>query len=235
MKTAPVKLKNIFVYPFNSKEELIKDTSECKKILIAVNAEKILKEKDAKLIEIINNNIGYADGTGAVMAVKQKGAADAVKIPGVELWLDIIKAFRETKSFFLIGSTDNVINRTVKKLKSDFPGINISGFRNGYLKSEVEREMLFGELTDKKPDIVFVAMGSPKQEYFMQELCTRHPAMYMGLGGSFDIYCGNKKRAPAIFIKTGFEWMYRLIKEPTRFKRQVVLVKFFILLVLKKI
>lgn len=227
------KIRNLHVYGFRSKNELIDFAVEEKKILVAINAEKILKD-DEKLVHIINNNIGYCDGIGAVKALKQKGFKKAIKIPGVELWLDIIRKKYKEKNFYIIGSTEDVIEKCQQKLKINFPGINILGYRSGYF-NEQEIEKLKEDLIKLKPDIVFVAMGSPKQEFFMTELLNIHPALYMGLGGSFDVYVEKVKRAPKFFIALGLEWMYRLIKQPTRIKRQIVLIKFFFLLLFKKI
>lgn len=196
-----------------------------------MNAEKILKE-DHKLRNIVNQNIGYPDGVGAVLALKQKGL-NTIKIPGSEFWIDIIKYFYREKSFFLLGSTNEIIKNTVYKLKIEYPNINIVGYRNGYLK-DGHKEKLVQELHEKKPDIVFVAQGSPRQEFLMDELIKEHPALYIGLGGSFDIYSGAKKRAPNIFLDLQLEWFYRLLKEPTRISRQLIYIKFMILLKLRK-
>lgn len=217
---------------FKSKEEFLDQIKNEKKILIAMNAEKILK-KDEKLREIINNNIGYPDGVGAVMALKQKGL-DAVKIPGSEFWLDIINRYQNEKSFYLIGSTQEVIDNTVKKLKLQYPNLNILGHRDGFIDEEA-KEKLKRTLQNLKPDVIYVAQGSPRQEILMNELIKLHPALYMGLGGSFDIYGGDKKRAPKIFLDLHLEWLYRLLKEPTRFGRQLVLAKFLFLLKLGKL
>jgi len=227
-----VKLRDIYVYAFPSRSVLLDFIKNEKKILVAVNAEKILNNNQ-KLHKIINENIAYSDGVGAVMAIKQKGL-ETVKIPGAEFWLDIIKKFEQEKSFYLVGSSSEVINQTVEKLKQDFPSIKIVGFRDGFLKSS-DKEQLKNDLKEKQPDVVFVAQGSPRQEYLMDELLEEYPALYMGLGGSFDVYCGEKKRAPSLFIKYKLEWFYRLLKEPTRIGRQSVLVKFIFLLRMKKI
>lgn len=225
-------VNNIKINSFKSKDEFLELIKNEKNILVAINAEKILK-KDEQLKSIINNNIGYPDGIGAVMALKQKGL-NAVKIPGSEFWLDIINKFQNKKSFYFVGSTQEVIDNTVKKLKNEFPDINILGHRDGFI-NENQKEELKQTLTELKPDVVFVAQGSPRQEFLMNELIAIHPALYMGLGGSFDIYGGDKKRAPKIFLDLHLEWLYRLLKEPTRFGRQLVLAKFLILLKLGKL
>ena len=217
---------------FKSKDEFLDQLKNEKKILVAMNAEKILKQND-KLREIINANIGYPDGVGAVMALKQKGV-DAVKIPGSEFWLDIIERYKDEKSFYLIGTTQKVIYNTVEKLKKEYPSIHILGYRDGFIDDEAKK-LLKKTLQELKPDVVYVAQGTPRQEFLMEELINIHPALYMGLGGSFDIYGGDKKRAPKMFLDLRLEWLYRLLKEPTRFGRQIVLAKFLILLKMGKL
>ncbi len=227
-----INLRNINVYAFSDRDVFLDYIKDKYKILIAINAEKILKD-EPKLQKIINENIAYPDGVGAVMALKQKGL-NAVKIPGAEFWLDIVNRFYKEKSFYLLGASQEVIEKTVNKLKSEYQNINITGYRNGFLK-EGDKARLITELKRKKPDIVFIAQGSPRQEYLMDKLIKIHPALYMGLGGSFDVYCGLKQRAPKIFLKFNLEWLYRLLKEPTRFKRQIKLFKFLVLLKLGKL
>ena len=227
-----VKVKNIIVYAFPNKKVFLDYIEKEHKILVAINAEKILNY-NTELHRIINENVAYADGYGAVMALKKKGL-EAVKIPGAEFWLDIVKEFHKAKSFYLLGASQEVIEKTVIKLKSQYPTINIVGYRNGFLNDN-DKEDIIIELREKKPDIVFVAQGSPRQEYLMDELMKVHPALYMGLGGSFDVYCGLKRRAPQFFLDSNLEWFYRLLKEPTRFSRQLVLIKFMILLKTKRL
>jgi len=225
-------LSNIKTYAFKNRNELLDFIADKKQILIAINAEKIMK-KDIRLKNIINKNIGYADGSGAVFALRQKGL-ESTKIAGAELWFDIIKKFSHDKSFYILGATEDIIEKTVNKLRFDYPHINIVGYRDGFLDDE-DKKNLIKELKDKKPSIVFIAQGSPRQEFLMDDLMEVYPALYMGLGGSFDVYTGLKKRAPKVFINLNLEWLYRLIKEPTRVSRQLVLVKFIFLLIAKKI
>lgn len=217
-----------------SRKELMRYALEKKSILVAINAEKILHATDESR-SIINRNVGYPDGIGAVWALRKKGCVDVVKIPGCELWLDLIKELENSKTFYLIGGSEEVIQATVKKLKNEFPAINILNFRNGYLKTEAERKNLIIDIVETKPDVVFVAMGSPKQELLMEEMHRSHPALYQGLGGSFDVYTGTVKRAPNWWVKNNLEWAYRLVKQPSRIKRQIHLIRFFILLKLGKL
>jgi UDP-N-acetyl-D-mannosaminouronate:lipid I N-acetyl-D-mannosaminouronosyltransferase len=224
-------INNYKINAFQSKEEFLEQIINEKKILIAMNAEKIVK-KDKTLIDIVNNNIGYPDGFGAVIALRRNGLK-SIKIAGSEFWLEIIQKFYKTKSFYLIGSTSEIIEKTIIKLKKEYPNINIIGYQNGFLK-DGDKEKLITNLQKKQPDIIFVAQGSPKQELLMNDLNRAYSALYMGLGGSFDIYGGNKKRAPLFFLKFELEWFYRLLQEPTRIGRQLALIKFFILMTKQK-
>ncbi len=218
-------IRNYKINAFTSKNIFLENIKDSKKILIAMNAEKIMK-KDKRLKKIINNNIGYTDGFGAVLALRAKGLK-TVKLPGSELWLDIIQRFEQHKTFYFIGSTSSVIRNTIKKLKREFPHIKIIGYQDGYFKDN-DKEELIENLKTLKPDVIFVAQGSPRQEFLMDELIKHHEALYMGLGGSFDIYGGEKRRAPKLFLKLELEWLYRLLKEPTRVGRQFALIKFLI-------
>lgn len=219
-------INGIRVFSFSSPDELIDYVEKEKKSLIAINADKILHATE-QTRNLINKNIGYPDGIGAVKALRKKGFKNAVKIPGVELWHEIVKRFYQSKTFFLVGGTEEVITKTTKKLKTEFQGINIIGYRNGYIKTEEEQQELIQTIDNLKPDIVFVAMGSPKQELLMQELQQHHPAIYQGLGGSFDVYVGNVKRAPSWWVNNNLEGAYRLLMQPYKIKRYIKALPFW--------
>lgn len=229
-----VTINGVEVFPFSSREQLMDYVDKNKSILIAINAEKVMNATD-QTRAIINSNIGYCDGVGAVWALRQKGAKNVEKIPGCELWLDIINRYHNDKSFYLIGGRQEVIDATVKKLKQDFPGLNLVGYRNGYLKSDDERNALIDDVAQKKPDVVFVAMGSPKQELLMGDMQQRHKAIYQGLGGSFDVYTGHAQRAPKWWLDHNLEFAYRFFKNPKRIKRQAPILKLAIKLLFRKI
>jgi UDP-N-acetyl-D-mannosaminouronate:lipid I N-acetyl-D-mannosaminouronosyltransferase len=227
-------INGIKIYNFSSRDALIEYAFLEKKSLIAINAEKILHADD-QMRRMINKNIGYCDGIGTVWALKKKGFKDAVKIPGCELWLDLIRSSFHEKSFYLVGGRQEVIDRTAAKLKIEFPGIRIINFRNGYFSCESVKNALLDDVKASHPDVIFVAIGSPKQELLMEEMHRLHPAVYQGLGGSFDVYIGAVQRAPAWWINNNLEWAYRLIRKPSRIRRQIHLVRFLLLLLLKKI
>ena len=220
-----VVLNGVTVTVFSGVDELLEFVNNKNGILVAVNAEKIIN-RDHRIKEIINNNIGYLDGAGPVLAARRKGISDACKIPGCELWLELVKRSYHSRSFYLLGSTGSIIEETARQLHKDFPGISIVGYHDGYLTTDKLKSDVITDIISKKPDVVFVAMGSPKQELFMAELQELHPALYMGLGGSFDIYAGNVKRAPRWWIDHNLEFAYRLFKQPKRIRRQIHLLRF---------
>ena len=232
-KSNRVELNGIEVYPFTSFKEIIDFADKEKGLLVAVNAEKVTKATN-ETRNIINSNIGYADGAGVMVAMKRKGHENVIRIPGCELWLEIIKKFQSEKSFYLVGGKQEVIDETVAKLKKDYPLIQLLGYRNGYIKNAQERQELIEDIITKKPDVVFIAMGSPKQELMMSELMSKHQAIYQGLGGSFDVYTGRVKRAPKWWREHNLEFLYRFLKQPQRYKREYYRLKFLFWLVIGK-
>lgn len=229
-----ISLRGVEVYPFASPDELIDYADARLGILVAVNAEKILNANE-RTLPIINNNIAYCDGSGAVLAARQKGARSVCKIAGCELWLHIIRRHYTDRSFYLIGAKPAVHETVIDNLRREFPGINIVGHRDGYLGGDQARKALIDDVAAKRPDIVFVAMGSPTQELLMADMQRVHPsAIYQGLGGSFDVYAGKVPRAPQWWIDHNCEFIYRLIRQPSRIKRDIRKLKFAWWLLLHK-
>lgn len=224
-----IELKNgVKIYPFSSADELIDFVDKEKGILVATNAEKILLATD-QTKQIINDNIGYCDGEGAVRALKRHGLKQVARIAGCDLWLKIIeRKYPQGASFYLVGTTEEIIQETVAKLQTEYPNINIVNFRNGFLKTDEERQALIDDIAEKKPDCVFVAMGSPRQEILMAEMLQRHRAIYQGLGGSFNVYTGHTARAPKWWQDHGLEFAYRLLFEKTRRGRYINYLKYFV-------
>lgn len=232
-ETNRVELNGMKVFPFSSPKELLSYVDGHKGILVAVNAEKVTKATD-ETRSIVNNNIGYADGAGVVVAMHKLGRPEAVRIAGADLWLEIVKESYKEKSFYLVGGKQEVIDETISKLQSDYKGIKILGYRNGYIKTDEERNALIADVASKKPDVVYVAMGSPKQEFLMADMMKLHPAIYQGLGGSFDVYTGRVKRAPLWWQKHNLEFLYRFLKQPQRYRREYYRLKFLFWLMIGK-
>lgn len=215
-----ISLKNgVTLFPFTSMDDVVDYVDEKKCILVAMNAGKVGRSND-EMVAIINRNVGYADGFAAVKVLRNRGVEHAVKIPGCELWLRIVARKYPNSTFYIVGGKQEVIEDVVEKLQQDYPGIQIVGYRNGYM-NEQEEEELVADVVTKRPDVVFVAMGSPKQELLMERMRKQHPAVYQGLGGSFDVYTGRMKRAPQWWIRHNLEGPYRVLTDLKKWKRFV--------------
>lgn len=228
-----IELNGMKVYPFCSSQELLAYVDCHKGILVAVNAEKVTKATD-ETRKVVNDNIGYADGAGVVVAMHKMGHPNAVRIAGCDLWLDIIRESYKEKTFYLVGGKQEVIDNTINLLLKDFEGIKILGYRNGYINTNEERNALIQDVAEKKPDVVYVAMGSPKQEFLMADMMKHHPAIYQGLGGSFDVYTGKVKRAPLWWQNHNVEFLYRFLKQPQRYRREYYRLKFLVWMLIGK-
>ncbi|MEG0553336.1 MAG: WecB/TagA/CpsF family glycosyltransferase, partial [Carnobacterium sp.] len=119
------------------------------------------------------------------------------------------------------------IDATIKKIKKEFPDIRLAGHHNGYF--DLTDEKILHNVLESKADMIFVGLGFPRQEKWIERYLEKaHKGLVIGIGGAFDAYTGKVKRAPAIFIKMNLEWFYRLVKQPSRLKRILVLPKFLI-------
>ena len=172
------------------------------------------------------------DGIGVELGLKILGHK-VRRIAGVELGKALIVKFsKEGKSIAMVGAKPEVVDLAVKNLKSEIDNLNIVYAHDGYFKND---EVIISDLVSANPDLVLVALGSPKQEFFNSELKQKLPnATMIGLGGSFDVWAGVVNRAPVIYQKLGLEWLYRTIKEPKRFKRIFPTLPLFVLKVIRE-
>jgi UDP-N-acetyl-D-mannosaminouronate:lipid I N-acetyl-D-mannosaminouronosyltransferase len=204
---------------------------------IAINAEKVITcSRDRNVQETIERaTLRYPDGAGVVVAMRLKGVR-STRVAGADLWLEVLRQARGQKvSIALIGAKPEVLDATRRRLEGEFPDTSVLVARNGYDGTR-DLDALTQDLATKKPDLVFVALGSPKQELLIERFRAVHPAgFYMGLGGSFDIYAGVKKRAPLWMQRRGLEWLFRFLSEPSRAPRETKRLKFLALLVLGRL
>lgn len=193
---------------------------------VAINAEKIMMySRNAQMREVIDNSLlPTPDGAGAVLGMKYLYRTKCIKL---NLPRTIFELSEENGySLLILGSTDEINERAVLKLKEKYPRINIVGRRDGYFKNESEVEELIAEL---RPMIVMVAMGSPKQELFSARMSSKFPsAIFIGCGGTLDALAGKVQSAPDLFRYNNLEWLYRLYQSPKRIKRQWILPFFLI-------
>jgi N-acetylglucosaminyldiphosphoundecaprenol N-acetyl-beta-D-mannosaminyltransferase len=210
--------------------KLLEDINHNRKsFIVAINPEKIMKaQEDMELRDLLNKaTYQIPDGIGVILASMMKGGKIRSRVTGIDMMLRLCKeAALHGKKVFLYGAKPGVADEAKKKLEERFPGIQIVGTMHGYEKDE---NVIVNAINASNPDILFVALGSPAQEYWIvKHMDSLAPKVYQGVGGSFDVVSGRLKRAPLLFQKLGMEWFYRLVKEPWRWKRQLVLPKFLI-------
>lgn len=206
-----------------------------KSFVVAINPEKVLKARKNADLKMLLNNATYQipDGVGIVYASKIKKGKINSRITGIDC-MDMLCKLSNEKGYkiFMYGAKKEVIEKARFALKEKYKNINIVGTVDGY---EKDNSKIIDEINSSQADIIFVALGSPKQEQWIANnigtLCVK---IYQGVGGSFDVISGNIKRAPAWMQNHGLEWLYRLAKEPKRVFRQVALLKFILLMLLEK-
>lgn len=219
-------LNKIITKIFSSKKQLF---------IVNINPLIILEHyKNEKMKDIFNQEeIAIPDGEGIVLASSLKGGNIKKRIAGIDLMLEICKKACEKKGkIFLYGAKEGVALKTKEKLEEKYKGINIVGTISGYSKEED----VLKSIKKAKPDILFVALGSPLQEDFIikNKEKLKSVKVFMPVGGSFDVISGNLKRAPKLIQKLKLEWLYRMIKEPKRLVGIFKLMKFMILAIFKQ-
>jgi len=205
--------------------------------ILAVNPEKIMKTlKDRKLKKLLLcADLFIPDGVGILWAGKILGKPFRQRVTGVDLLMTLVAEAAQKKwRIYLLGAEPGVAEAVAQKLGKSYPGLIVSGSRDGYFQVEEETEVV-EEIKQARPDLLFVGMGSPKQEEFIQTYRQELGVpVCMGVGGSFDVISGKKKRAPRFLQRLGLEWTWRLVKEPTRISRMSVLPKFMLMVLREK-
>ena len=199
--------------------------------IVTANPEIVMLARDNKNFKnIINNEADYvtADGIGIVLAGKMQKTPIQERVTGYDLftWLLDVANLRKLR-VYLIGAKPEVIKAVEEKINLKYPQIELVGCEDGYFKDDLNT--VADRIRNKKPDMVFAAIGFPRQEELISILRRQKlPAVMMGVGGSFDVFSGQTKRAPEAFQRAHLEWFYRLVTEPTRIKRMMVLPEFVI-------
>jgi len=203
---------------------------------IAVNPEKIIAAKnDPNVMAILQSaTVCYPDGVGVSYVMSKRTGSKVARIPGCELWERLMeRSIEKNIPVYLLGATQNTVAQTHEKLS--VLGVNVVGFKNGYFTKEQQR-LVIDEIVSSGAKIVSVALGSPRQELFIFE-CMKHAphTFFMGVGGTYDVFTGNVKRAPKLFRATNLEWLYRLSSQPSRLFRQSNLLKYIYLYLTNKV
>jgi len=190
----------------------------------AINALKIEKYNQDRITRKVIDQalIQTPDGVGAQLAFKVLHGKSVIKLDLPGLALDLANKHR--LRLFLLGTSEDNNQKAAVNVKKQYPNADLVGRHHGFFKNQSEIEPI---LASAKPQIVMISLGSPKQEILSAELNKTFPEIiFVGSGGRLDILAGTLKRAPKFYIDLHIEWLYRLVKEPKRFKSQLGLVSF---------
>ncbi|MDZ4835336.1 MAG: WecB/TagA/CpsF family glycosyltransferase [Candidatus Melainabacteria bacterium] len=189
--------------------------------VVTLNAEMVIQaQNDSELDRIVRHaHLIVPDGAGAVWALRMDGHP-SYRVPGIELaYKALSSAARHHLPVALIGGRREVLDKLLEVIGSQHPGLNVIASHDGFFGGD-EEETMIEEITVKQPRLILVAMGVPRQELFIDRWQAQFSkAVVIGVGGSFDVWAGFTKRAPAFFRKLHLEWFYRMTSEPWRAKR----------------
>lgn len=163
------------------------------------------------------------DGIGIVQASRKLQTPIKERVPGFELMLGLLEiASLNNKRVYFIGAKEDIINLTVRNVREKWPDLEIAGYHHGYF--DHEDPGMIEQVKASRPDIVLVAFGFPRQEKWIKSyLAAVDYGIAVGVGGSFDVLSGKTKRAPYLVQRFHIEWLYRLVKQPSRYKRMLAL------------
>ena len=195
--------------------------NEKRMFVVTANPEAFMfgeKDETVEALLLDDASTVVADGIGIVKGGKKIGIDIAERIPGVEIAEKLLQYGSElNKTVFFLGAKQEVIDALCTVVKEKYSGLKIAGAINGYTP---DKDAVFEDIKAAKPDIILVALGIPAQEKLIyKHLQGFEKGIFVGVGGSFDVISGTKARAPKLFINLNLEWLYRLLKEPSRIKR----------------
>ena len=230
-----IKILGVPVHPYTMKgavEKILERVSQSKKtFVVTANAEIIMMgQSDAEYMKILNNAaLVLPDGAGTVWAGRKLGYEVPERVAGYDLFLNLMtEAAKKKFKVFFFGSAPGVAEEAKQKCEILYPGVSIVGCRDGYFKEE-DNLAIVEEINNSGADLLFVALGAPKQEKWLAKFQDiLKPSLLMGIGGSFDVVAGKMERAPKWMQDASLEWLFRLYKQPSRLGRMLVLPKFVI-------
>ena len=199
--------------------------------VVTLNSEMVmLAEKESAVNDVIQKaDLIIPDGAGVTIYLKLEGI-EQERCPGIELSEALIRRIGERhsdRSIAFYGGAPGITDLAAQRWQREYPGLSILT-SHGFL-DEPAQETWAKTLTKEQPALVLVGLGVPRQEYWIaahRHLCPQ--AIWIGVGGSFDVWSGTKERAPEFFCRYNLEWFYRLYQEPWRWRRMLALPKFFL-------
>ncbi len=193
-------------------------------LMFTPNPEMVMAaQKDDYFMQILKaGDLVVPDGIGIVLASKFNKVRIKERVAGCDTVTALLKKAKSGTTVYLLGSKPGVCDKAKQNIERDYPNISVIGSHNGYFNKE-EEILILEEIKQLKPDILLVGLGFPKQEKWLYENRGLPVRISAGIGGSLDVFAGTVKRAPVLFQRFGLEWLYRLIKQPSRIGRILVL------------
>lgn len=195
--------------------------------IVAINPEKVMMASKDESLKVLLNGSTYQipDGVGIMIASRLRNGNVKERVTGIGMMEALLELANENGyRIFMYGAKRETIDQAAAVIQQRYPNLIVSGKIDGY---EKDQDKIFRTINQANPHILFVALGSPKQELFIRDNMEQlNVNIYQGVGGSFDVFSGNVKRAPKLFLNTGTEWLYRLLSQPSRIKRQMALPQF---------
>lgn len=232
---AGVKVDNVTLEEAAARVEMLIASNQ-PHLIATPNPEMIVAaQKDAELRNILNNaSLRVPDGISMIVVARILGTPLQERVSGIDLMLKLaeVSAVKGYK-VFLAGSAPGVADEAARRLKKRFPGLQVVGTYHGYFGGD--DSALLKLILDAGPDLLFVGLGGGRQEKWLNRHLAELKCVGMGIGGSLDVISGRKKRAPRWIQALYIEWLYRLLTEPQRWKRQLALPQFLYLTLLKKL
>jgi N-acetylglucosaminyldiphosphoundecaprenol N-acetyl-beta-D-mannosaminyltransferase len=198
-------------------EEIIQRRVPTQHVVINV-AKLVTMRRDEKLREIVNScPLINADGQGIVWGARAMGIPVPERVTGIDLFQKIVETANDRQyRIFFLGAREAVVRKVAEDYCRRYPSMQLAGYHHGYYAAS-EEQVIVEKIRASKPDALFVAMSSPKKEFFLKKhLEAMEVPFVMGVGGSFDIVAGVTRRAPVWMQKAGLEWFYRILNEPGR-------------------
>lgn len=236
-----VKIKNVSFHNY-SMEQFIeifntRIKEKRKTFVVTANPEIVMyANKDPNYMEtLLKADYIIPDGFGIIIASRILNQPLKERVAGFDLMCELLSLSEKNNyKVFLLGAKEKTLDKAYMNIKKAYPKLNIVGRHHGYF--DLSDERVVSEVLNVDPDLIFVATGFPRQEYWIEKYIDRfHKGFFMGVGGSFDVWSGEVKRAPQSWINRNLEWLYRLIQQPYRIKRMLVLPKFLLEIIFERL
>lgn len=207
-------------------EELIKKSNKTCQMIFAPNVEFIMyAQKDEEFFQLLQESeLSTPDSIGIILGAKLQGKSFKERIPGQAYFRKVIELSNEKGySIYLLGGEPGIADKAKQNLEKQFQNVNIIGTHHGYFDENEEKEII-EEINQLEPNVLFVALGAPRQEkWIKQHQKELKVDVAAGQGGTYDYEAGKIKRAPKWIQKIGMEWFWRLCIQPSRIKRMLVI------------